>query len=857
MLAPRWGDLGNPWHLAAWSIGGMLLLATLAALYLRELRQVRRSAALVLLLLRLVVLLAVLFLVGFQPVIAHSTTEELPGRVLLAMDRSESMAVADPQRPIVDKLRLARVLHLARDLCPDAQLDGWIRTFEESGKLENLSVGERTIHDQVSGRIDGLTRAQIGGRLLTRDGLRLLDALRSKHQVEMLGFAQNAWEVPENAVGKLLETETAATSTLDSEHSKYPQQRSATDLGLPLARGLELSGPEKGKLLGVVVLTDGQHNSGPSPVPKAQELGEHRVPLFPIALGARLAPPDLALVSVRAPTSVFKDVEAPVEARIKISGLPAQDVVVELQRPNSPPLEERFHHDGSDRSYAVRFNVRLDKPGAQSLQVAVKPLKGEIRTDNNSRPFVINVADDKAKVLLVDGEARWEYHYLASALARDPTIQTESVIFHQPRLGKIPEDELEKIGNPKLTMPPQPDALVGFDCIVLGDVAPDQLPPQERARLEKYVADGGGTLVLVAGKRFMPLTYLDGVLSPQNAIDPLAKLLPIQSAVALHPEKGFTIGLTHDGKLTPLLQLEADSGSSEECWAALPRHFWGMVGKAKPGALALAFAQTEADRTTTPGAQEKEQAVLVRQNYGFGRVLFVGLDSTWRWRHKTGDLYHHRFWGQVVRWAAAEKPLVAGNEHVRFGTREAAYRQGQDVDLVVRLGEQAGRLRPDALAGANIVRTGQGIAEAAVALVPLTPQEGQPRVLQGRIRDLPPGQYSMELVIPDLAGKLEGPRGPDGKPAKLRAGFAVLPLENDEMVELATNWPLLEELAAKSGGKVFTPENAAELVDLLAQKVTRVEHYEELRLWQWWATLAVLLGLLSVEWTVRKAVGLP
>src|SRR5262249_2409368 len=117
--------------------------------------------------------------------------------------------------------------------------------------------------------------------------------------------------------------------------------------------------------------------------------------------------------------------------------------------------------------------------------------------------------------------------------------------------------------------------------------------------------------------------------------------------------------------------------------------------------------------------------------------------------------------------------------------------------------------------------------------------------------------YAMELAIPQLADKLHGPPGPDGKTGKLRALFTVTPPDSDEMVELGTNWTLLEELAARSGGKVFTPENATGLVELLRnQSVTR-EHRRDQPLWQWWVTLVGLLMLLTIEWGARKLAGLP
>jgi hypothetical protein len=77
------------------------------------------------------------------------------------------------------------------------------------------------------------------------------------------------------------------------------------------------------------------------------------------------------------------------------------------------------------------------------------------------------------------------------------------------------------------------------------------------------------------------------------------------------------------------------------------------------------------------------------------------------------------------------------------------------------------------------------------------------------------------------------------------------------MIDLETRWPLLEEVAVKSGGKVFAPENARELVDLLVkQSVLNSERYEQ-KLWQWWVVLVLVLAFLTIEWIGRKWAGLP
>jgi hypothetical protein len=438
-------------------------------------------------------------------------------------------------------------------------------------------------------------------------------------------------------------------------------------------------------------------------------------------------------------------------------------------------------------------------------------------------------------------------------------MKLTSVVFEQPRLNdNLTPEDLERLGSPRQRLPEGRDALGDYQCVILGDVSPAQLPLAERQSLEKYVADSGGTLVVLAGKRSMPLAYPEADAGGES--DPLRKLLPIESPRVVAPAEGFPLTLTQAGRETSFLELDLDTTKSAERWAAMPPHYWGVVGRAKPGATPLAWVEEGGAAKKAGLERERESALIVRHNYGFGRVLYVGLDSTWRWRYKVGDTYHHRFWGQAIRWAAADKPLVTGNAFVRLGTPQPVYRQGQEVELTVRLNDEAGPVKPDLLAGARVLRLdGPGGKEQAVALVTLGRRPGQPRVLTGTLRDLPPGQYGVELVIPDLADKLLTPESPPseraGKP--LRATFTLLPPDSRESVDLETKWPLLEDLAATSGGRVFTPEDAGELANLLAQQTVPHTEHREQRLWQSWVMLALVVLLLTLEWGARKWAGLP
>jgi hypothetical protein len=729
--------------------------------------------------------------------------------VLVAVDLSASMNLADPQRTQAEKAALSRSLNL-----PEAAVD------------------------QVS-------RKEIARLLLSEERLDLLGRLQSQHRVELVGFHESVVDGADQFLPAPLQPADKSSAG------------TATNLNLPLQRALEPSGKHGGKLLGVVMLTDGQHNHGPPPLQQAKELAKQGIAVFPIGIGSRQSPIDVAVVDLQAPKQVFKDAEATVESKIRASGVPAQNLIVELSGSGKFAKQEKIiQHDGKDRVHTVSFRVKLDEVGAQRMEIRVWPSNTETRettTDNNRLTTVVRVAPEKSRILLVDDEPRWEHHYLATALGRDPDLVVDRVLFTQPRIGVTPEDDLAKIGYARRQWPAQEknseDPLWQYDCIVVGDLAPEQLRMPERLRLERYIADRGGTLVIVAGKRHMPLDFFAAA-----ADDPFTKLLPLQQPAIVQSKDGFAFVVNEAGEKIGFFQIDNDAESSRQRWLEMPKHFWAVTGAPKPGAVALARADRPA--LTKPNDSATDDAgVVLQQSYGFGKTLYVGLDSTWRWRYRIGDAYHHRFWGQLMRWAVSDPWLPEGNRRVRYGAKSPIYRHDQEVELTARLGEEAPSIAA-ASARIKLIRK-EGDKEETIATVPLVQDEHRSKQWGGKIKQLPPGHYRIELDIPELRSKLaELPPGD-----KTVHGFTVLPPEDGELIDVATNWDLLQALAEQTQGRLFTAEDAEQLPSLLARQVERKETRREDRVWQdepmvWWV-LGVLLSVLTLEWILRKLAGLP
>lgn len=786
-----------------WLATGLAALVLLLVLYREERRLVSRRAGLGLLGLRLLAAGALVSAL-FEPIAARTFRETIRGRVVVGVDVSESMATADAGRNGEERSKLLKVLGMS----PADPID----TTPRREVARRLLVGEK-------GPI-----ARLG----------------EEHAVEAFAFAR---DTAEGSVGAIAEG-------LKRPGKGDDPSALATDWEPVLLEALKTAA-DAAPVLGVVLLTDGRRNAPGDVGPTVDRLAARGVPVFPVQVGSSKPPRDAAIAGVKAPELVYKGDVASIEATIKLDGYAGREVAVTLERPGASPLRQTVRGTSDGSRPTLTFRVPMEDQGAAPLSLAVGPMEGDVRPDNDRRALTVQVADDKARVLLVDGEARWEFRYLRNALGRDARVAVESVVFHQPLPGLSAEPSFSYGTELPKMKGGESDPLSGFDVVILGDVDPGDLAGEAWGRLEKFVAERGGTLVMLPGPRYwgslganeisrrlLPLVDPQPVNVDARGEDPAHPELP--PGVAFEPSEE----VIRDAGAWPMLQLAAEPEESKRRWAGLPRLPWVLAGKAKPGATALA---------TAGGGGDASMVLMAAQPYGLGKVIFVGTDGTWRWRHRVGDAYHHRFWGQVVRWGAAGK-LGGGNALVRFGPLKPRSAEGEAVKIQARISEGVVGLDANVLIAARVYKAGPNPGEAA-AVIPLRASAGQSRLFEGKAPGLPIGSYVIRLDAPGLSEALQlEPPSPAPRP---EATLEIAPRDGSERVELAAARDPLERLATATGGKALYDYEADELPGLLrALKKERVRT-EETPLWDTPAALLLFFGIVTVEWVARKRVGLP
>lgn len=576
---------------------------------------------------------------------------------------------------------------------------------------------------------------------------------------------------------------------------------------------------KRGQMLaGVVLVTDGASNSGINPADAAAFAQRNRVPLFIYGVGIT-APKDIIVANVLAPEVAFAKDQVNVSVLVRWMGMERQSgkLVVTL---GDERTEQEVAFDTASGERAVTVSLTPKTKGEFKLTAAITPRDDEVVKDNNSAQQSIRVVDDKIKVLFVEQYPRWEYKYVQAILMRDRRIDAKFLLLEgdasisrgqsTPYLSEFPKkrEELEK-----------------FDVIVLGDVDPKRLQPQDLDNLKTFVSDIGGGMIMLAGRRFAPNAYRRS---------PIENLLPVDmESVDLGlggvANKPVRLELTPAGRASPMLRLAERELDSVSRWSALPPIYWtAKVARAKPAAEVLLV-----DPDPSKASRFGKMPVIALQQHGAGQVLYVGTDNLWRIRRNAGDRFHAALWGQmVVRMALPH--LLGGAKRTQLKTDAQTYQTGQRVSLYARL----------------YTESFEPMKEPAVkALMTLKDSTVPPREIVLRPDPGIPGMYRGETIAPQ-AGRYSLSVPHEKDPNHVRDITVEEP--KIELADAAMNLPVLQQMATVSGGAFFREEDLNKLPEQLTGKQERVKTRYEVELWSTPIYYVLLLGLVAMEWVVRK-----
>jgi hypothetical protein len=553
------------------------------------------------------------------------------------------------------------------------------------------------------------------------------------------------------------------------------------------------------------------------------------VPVHTVGVGPRSLPGEVQLSDVSMPSDATAGSQVTAQLLIEHTA-PSTDRVMLRVHDGQRLVTAKIIELPAD-SPTVRSTVSFDSGdgGIRDLRFEIEPTSGDQLQPNNTIRRLLTVSERRRRVLYLEGEPRWEYKYLRRALAADDVLQlvswlrtTERKTYRQ---GVADAEELEN------GLPSDQGTLYGFDVVVLGSLAATELNEDQHRWLVSFVAERGGSLLVLAGRE----SLADGGWDVQ----PLADALPVtisRDAVPTFqslPDFAGTIVPTRDGKLSALIQFLDDQG--EDVWRTLPPlGDLQQLGSTKPAARTLLELVDD---------NGKHSPLLVSQPYGLGTVAVLATSTTWRWQMRTppDDNRHRLFWRHMLRQLAesARRPREL----------QVAVSADGELDIFTHSRTMDGQIESAALVGETIAET---FAETVSATVTAPNQQVDDVRLQrtetgdvfsGRHATEMPGVYRVDVSVTSADG------------AETLTRFVSVGAQNVEFSQPVQNVALLQRIAEISGGQYWTPEEAAGIAEHIRYSSGGVRSVQTLALWDLPLIFLLLIAVKLLEWTLRRRWG--
>ncbi len=587
-------------------------------------------------------------------------------------------------------------------------------------------------------------------------------------------------------------------------------------------------------LAGVVLLTDGQNNTGEGPDAAIALARENRVPLWPVGLGSNQPERSLQVADFLVPTRAYPQDAYKVTAYLRGYGLGNTQVLVELlQRPAEAAREAADLVDSQQITLpddgevvTVQFEQTPEEPARVLLTLRVRTLGGKPLQAEKEK--LLEIVDYKTRVLLLAGGPTREYRFVRNQLKRDETMIVHVLL--QTAQEGVSQDADELLDD----FPTLKQELYDYDCIVAFDFNWRQLSQQQIEILQDWVAQEAGGLVVVAGPVYMD-TW---VRSQTPAMTRLRGVVPVlfQQHFAVVEDDRFQrkeparLVFTPEGLTAPFLQVADTPEESRTVWDTFEGVYgYYRVKGAKPAATVYA-------RFDDPTGTEEETVYLAGHFYGSGRVFYLGSGEMWRLRSQ-GAGYFESFWTKLIRHVSQGR-LLRGSKRGVLLVEQDTYQVGQTVAVRAQL--KNAQLEPLELpqVALEIIRPDQKLQTLTLAAVPQ-----RPGTYAGQFSVYLEGNYQLRLPVPESDEVLSW------------SIDAVMP--DVEKQNAQRNDPLLAQLASQTGGtyldqwqKVLQPQPLWQ--KLPDRRRTIILRGTPQTLWdnQW--TLLVVCGLLFVEWLIRR-----
>lgn len=557
-------------------------------------------------------------------------------------------------------------------------------------------------------------------------------------------------------------------------------------------------------LQAVVILSDGSYTTGQNPLYDAETMG---VPVFVVGIGDSTEKKDLIVKKVITNEIAYVESKVPIDATIQSAGFGGQSVDILLREGATVLDKKTIELREGVNEYPVAFSYEPKSEGVKRLSIHVTSLPGELTDKNNVKTVFIKVLKSKMKIVVIAGAPSADVAVVEQALTKDKNIEVQTFI--------------QKVANTWYTAPDQ-KTFLDADCIFFIGY-PIRPSDTQVMQLVKNALDKLNKPLFILLSRATDVNKLKSILDVYLPFDVMqTREDEMQTFFELGP-------LAHTNPIV-------STGISKEVWKDLPPLFKTESSyKLRVGSEALGVMKINNILFNEP--------MMASRKLNRNKIVVMFGYGLWQWqiaRAQNTESVPQVLIANIVRWLTTRED----DKFVRIKPVKEFFDNGEKIEFIGQVYNESYEPVDDAAVSVKI-KGPTGEQELVLNSV-------SAGLYQGAIEALGEGDYKYE------GAARRGER--DSKMIGADNGrFSVGEL-NAEFLDTKMNNILLRQIANRSGGKYYSPDNISSLSEDIARTkgfgTKEIVMKSDINLWNLIWLLAGAIIFFALEWYFRKQAGM-
>ena len=172
----------------------------------------------------------------------------------------------------------------------------------------------------------------------------------------------------------------------------------------------------------LLVVSDGIYNKGANPVYASEKLG---YPVYTVAMGDTNTVQDLLIQKINHNQVAYSGNNFPVEVVVNAKKFNGKEVVVSLMQNGAEKAKQTLKITSDNFLSACNFTLNAEAPGIIKYTAKISVLEGEKNITNNTQAFIVEVINNREKVLLLANAPHPDVSAIKDAILNSTAYEVE------------------------------------------------------------------------------------------------------------------------------------------------------------------------------------------------------------------------------------------------------------------------------------------------------------------------------------------------------------------------------------------------------------------------------------------------